>query len=81
MRCYSLGIRGGAAAVLSVSDDPVHAEGGTEEPRHGGDEAEGEDGAPDVAPVGAPSKSPDKGVPGAAAIGAQLPRSQLGLFS
>lgn len=74
MWCHLLGARLGAGAVLSVAEGPVHAKGGVEEPRHGGDEAEGEDGAPNVAPVGAPGEPPDPGVPEAAAIWTQLPR-------
>lgn len=73
MRCHlpRIGV-GAAAAVLSVAEGPVHTEDDVEEPCHGGDEAEAEDGAPDVAPAGAPREPPDKVVPGAAATGAQL---------
>lgn len=75
MRCHLPRVGGGGgAAVVSVAEGPVHAEGDVEEPCHGGDEAEGEDGAPDVAPVGAPAEPPDPVVPEAAAAGAQLPQ-------
>lgn len=65
--------RGGDSRLFPVPPGSVHAQGGVEEPRHGGDETEGEDGAPDVANSGAPCETPDPGVPQAT-----TPTGQLG---
>lgn len=66
----------GAGRLLPVLEASVHAQEGVEEPRHGGKEGEGEDGAPDVAPAGAPRETPGPGVPQATAPATQL-RAQL----
>lgn len=68
---------GNAGRLLPVLPASVHAQHGVEEPRHGGDEAEGEDGAPDVAISPAPRETPDPSVPQATTATTQL-RTKLG---
>lgn len=69
-------IDGRSPVIPPIAEGPVHAQYGAGEPQHGGEEGEGEDGAPDVAPAITPREHPEEPVPRPTALGAQLSRKK-----